>query len=136
MRCAVLAVAVSLGLSATAHAGLEAWSIGDQVGGAPEAVAVDGQYALIGVHGSGYGGSLLRSEDGGATWQRVPQMDFRAVEGVAIDPSPGEPFYAATTTGMFRSLDHGHTRAQPHRRAACAHNGFGDRSGTDRNWLR
>jgi len=66
MRCTVLAVAVSLGLTAPAHAGLDAWSMGDQVGG--------------------------------ATWQRVPQMDFRAVAGVAIDPSPGEPSYAATTT--------------------------------------
>jgi photosystem II stability/assembly factor-like uncharacterized protein len=112
MRRAFVAITVVLGLAPPAHAGLDAWTLGDQVGGAPEAVAIDGQYALIGVYGGGYGGSLLRSADGGATWQRATQMDFRAVNGVAIDPAAGEPSYAATTSGMFRSLDHGQTWAE------------------------
>jgi photosystem II stability/assembly factor-like uncharacterized protein len=111
-RAAVLGVLAALALATPAHAGIDAWTVGDQPGGALSDVAVDGQYALVGVHGGGYGGTVLRSEDGGRSWQRVTQMDFRDVTDVAIDPAPGQPWYVATTTGLFRSLDHGQTWAE------------------------
>jgi hypothetical protein len=96
-----------LALAQTAPAGVDAWTAGDQPGGVLSAVALSGQDALAGVDSRGFEGRLFRSGNGGASWQPVTAMDYRAVRSVAIDPSAGGPWYAATHTGLFRSTDAG-----------------------------
>src|SRR3954451_16917208 len=106
MRRGVLAaLALALTFVSPAHAALDAWSFGDQPGGAVAALAVSGQNALAAPASNA--GGLFRSADGGATWQLLGGLGYRRVFSVAIDPAAGQPWYAATTTGLFRSLDHG-----------------------------
>src|SRR3954447_974608 len=108
MRRSVLAAfALTFTLVSPAHAALDAWSFGDQPGGAVAALAVSGQNALAAPASNA--GGLFRSADGGATWQLLGGLGYRRVSSVAIDPAAGQPWYAATTTGLFRSLDHGDT---------------------------
>ena len=54
---------------------------------------------------------LLRSADGGLTWQHVPSAVLvgRAIFDLAIDPSNPLHLLVATTTGLFESRDGGAT---------------------------
>lgn len=59
-----------------------------------------------------YGIGILKSTDGGATWQ--PSLDWRrdqkqAVWAIRIDPGRRNRVWAATTNGVYRSLDSGVT---------------------------
>ncbi len=102
---AVVAALASTLLGATpAAAGIDAWTTGDQPGGEISSLALTGTTALGGTNSGLYG-----SSDGGASWTRIGALDYRNITAVAIDPAAGEPLYAATTTGMFRSVDHGTT---------------------------
>jgi hypothetical protein len=113
-RLAPLLVTAALALAGApaAHAGLDSWTIGNQVGGSPTDVALSGSTALAGYTTGGFGGGVFRSGDGGLTWSRLTALDYRDVEAVAIDPSPGGAEYAATMTGIMRSLDGGTTWAE------------------------
>ena len=57
-----------------------------------------------------YGIGILRSEDGGASWNHVlefAQDEIKGVQDLEFNPSnPGE-VYAATTDGVYQSLDSG-----------------------------
>lgn len=59
-----------------------------------------------------YGIGILRTEDGGDTWSHVlefAQDDIKGVQDLEFNPSnPGE-VYAATTDGVYQSLDSGQT---------------------------
>ncbi len=105
------ALAVCLAVGAPqAHAGIDAWTSGDQPGGRPSAVALAGDLALAGITGGGSGGNIHRSSDGGATWTRVDGFPPADVFGAAVHPS-GLAF-AATRDGLFRSADGGVTWAE------------------------
>jgi photosystem II stability/assembly factor-like uncharacterized protein len=55
---------------------------------------------------------LLRSADGGATWQRRDAgIEADAISDLALDPAAPDTLYAATNTGLFRSTDAGQTWA-------------------------
>jgi photosystem II stability/assembly factor-like uncharacterized protein len=99
-------------LAPNALAGIESWSVADQRGGMPRALALAGSRAFAGISTGGLGGGLLASNDAGVTWRRVPSFGYRDVQGIAIDPNPGQPAYAATRTGVVRSLDGGTTWAE------------------------
>jgi hypothetical protein len=113
-RLAPLLVTAALALAGApaARAGLDSWTIGDQVGGSPADAALSGSTALASTTGGGEGGGVFRSLDGGLSWSRLTGLDYRNVGAVAIDPSPGGAMYAATMTGMMRSLDGGATWAE------------------------
>jgi len=57
-----------------------------------------------------YGIGILRSDDGGDTWNHVLQFaqdDIKGVQDLEINPNnPGE-VYAATTDGVYQSMDSG-----------------------------
>ncbi|MEA2560772.1 MAG: hypothetical protein QOH06_2276 [Acidobacteriota bacterium] len=53
---------------------------------------------------------LLRSADGGTTWQRHDSgIEANAVLDMALDPAAPDTLYAGTDTGLFRSTDAGQT---------------------------
>jgi len=110
-RCALFALTLllagGLGVPSAETAEIEAWTAGAQAGGAPSAFALSGSRALAGVSSGDAGGALFGSDDGGVTWHRLAAFGLRNVRALAIDPAPGQPVYAATTGGLFRSLDAG-----------------------------
>jgi hypothetical protein len=112
LLAAPIALAVALAQAPAAVAAVNAWSAGSAEGGNVSVAALAGQRAFAGVRNGGTGGALLTSTDGGATWRRVTSFGYRDVTGVAIDPGVGQPVYASTFTGVFRSLDRGATWAE------------------------
>ncbi|MFI5252829.1 MAG: T9SS type A sorting domain-containing protein [Bacteroidota bacterium] len=74
--------------------------------------------ALIGIRGarSSYGMGILKSTDGGVTWDTTsivwtfPQIT--AVEKIIINPKNHNTLYAATTEGTYKSIDRGSTWTQ------------------------
>src|SRR5262249_15913570 len=65
-----------------------------------------------------YGLGLLKTSDGGATWSRLGEDVFVNPAGggtrfsrLVIDPSNHQTLYAATTYGLYKSLDSGETWA-------------------------
>jgi hypothetical protein len=63
-----------------------------------------------------YGGGVLKSTDGGATWTvENPEGVFTGVDFVSIvvDPNNDSKLYAGTTHGFYESTDGGSTWAQP-----------------------
>ena len=63
-----------------------------------------------------YGGGVLKSTDGGATWTVInPGQMFTGVDftGLAVDPSNPQRLYASTSSGLFESADGGASWAQP-----------------------
>jgi len=59
-----------------------------------------------------YGLGILKTVDGGKTWSRTLRFDNRALKGVQdieIDPYHQEVVLAATTDGVYRSVDAGST---------------------------
>ncbi|HKP82310.1 MAG TPA: Ig-like domain-containing protein [Pyrinomonadaceae bacterium] len=62
-----------------------------------------------GVRGAG----IFKSTDAGANWTRLPatasNADFFFVNDIVVSPSNGQHVYAATRTGVLRSLDGGST---------------------------
>lgn len=67
-------------------------------------------YSLDSFHGDGF----LRSEDGGQTWDLLSSDVFLDYTFSRIVPNPRRPgfLYAATSRGVFRSLDYGGTWVQ------------------------
>src|ERR1044072_7959900 len=69
----------------------------------------EGFFNADGVRGAG----LFKSTDAGANWTRLPSTinntDFFFVNDVVVSPSNGQHVYAATRSGVFRSLDGGTT---------------------------
>ncbi len=112
LQYVVLLMAGMLAAPAVAAAGLNSWATGAQEGGTPTSAVLAGSTAYAGFVSGGYGGSLYRSSDSGATWSRVPAIGYREIQGLAIDPAPGGPVYAATRTGVYRSFDGGATWAE------------------------
>ena len=55
---------------------------------------------------------LLRTADGGRTWQRTPLGISEQISSLAVSPSDSELVIAATALGVFRSTDGGATWAQ------------------------
>ena len=64
-------------------------------------------------HNTGIGGGMLRSMDGGKTWEVVGNFAGLSTYKVVVDPTPninGEAIvYAATSGGLYQSLDSGTT---------------------------
>ena len=70
------------------------------------ALAVDPEQA--GVVYAGTDAGLLKSTDGGASWQRLHgAIDGQRVEALAIDPADRQTVLAGTGTGVFWSVDGG-----------------------------
>lgn len=69
----------------------------------------EGFFNADGVRGAG----MFKTTDGGANWTRltatVNNTDFFFVNDIVISPSNGQHVYAATRTGILRSLDGGST---------------------------
>lgn len=62
------------------------------------------------IFANNYGGGNFLSEDGGRTWAAASQGYTGAqVRGVAVSPSQPGVVVAAARSGLFRSLDGGHT---------------------------
>ncbi len=64
-----------------------------------------------------YGMGILKSTDGGVTWSK--SLDWsrnqeRGVWAVRVDPGNGQKVWAATTEGVYRSLDGGGTWTRVH----------------------
>jgi len=112
LLAATIVLAAALAQVPAALAGVNAWSAGRAIGGDPTIVAIQGQRAFLGARNGGEGGGLLGSTDGGATWHRLTSFGYRDVTGIAIDPAAGQPVYATTFEGVFRSLDRGATWAE------------------------
>lgn len=56
----------------------------------------------------GWGGGVSISRDRAATWSEVTgDLANTAVDALAVDPSDASQWYAATSTGVFRSADGG-----------------------------
>ena len=51
--------------------------------------------------------SLLVTNEGGATWRALPNLHALTVSSLAIDPAHSNTLYAATSSGVFKSLDAG-----------------------------
>ena len=63
-----------------------------------------------------YGGGVLKSTDGGATWTVInPGGMFTGVDftGLVVDPSAPQRLYASTSSGLYESSDGGASWAQP-----------------------
>ncbi len=59
-----------------------------------------------------YGIGILKSSDGGNNWEHVLQFneeDIKGVQDIEINPQNPEEMYAATTDGVYQSLDGGDT---------------------------
>jgi len=59
-----------------------------------------------------YGIGILRSNDGGSTWTHVLQFnmdDLKGVQDIVISEQNSSEIYAATTDGLYQSLDSGNT---------------------------
>jgi uncharacterized protein (TIGR03437 family) len=52
------------------------------------------------------------THDGGATWQTISGIPAQAINSLAIDPTHTSTLYAATTSGLYKSLDAGTTWTQ------------------------
>jgi Bacterial Ig domain len=69
----------------------------------------EGYLNADGVRGAG----IFKSTDAGANWTRLPatasNADFFFVNDIVVSPSNGQHVYAATRTGVWRSLDGGST---------------------------
>ncbi len=68
----------------------------------------EGQYNGDAVRGEG----ILRTADGGTTWQRLPataSSNFYYVNAVVVSPNDHRRVYAGTKTGIWRSTDSGTT---------------------------
>ncbi len=63
-----------------------------------------GTTVLVGISSGG----IVRSTDGGVTWENTSE-DERTVRGIAVDPSGPGTAYAATGRGVYRSEDDGVT---------------------------
>lgn len=57
-------------------------------------------------------GGVVRTADGGATWENIHGDIHDDVHSVAVDPRDGATVYAATRHGFGRSVDHGRTWAR------------------------
>jgi uncharacterized protein (TIGR03437 family) len=51
--------------------------------------------------------SLLGSNDGGTTWRALANLHALTVSSLAIDPARAATLYAATSSGLFKSIDAG-----------------------------
>ncbi len=59
-----------------------------------------------------YGIGILKSEDGGSTWRKSLDWsltDMRGIQDIVINPQNPNTLWAATTEGLFRSYDAGHS---------------------------
>ena len=69
----------------------------------------EGFFNADGVRGAG----MFKTTDGGANWTRLTatanNTDFFFVNDIVVSPSNGQHVYAATRTGILRSLDGGST---------------------------
>ena len=75
------------------------------------ALAADTQNPGV-VYVGGWGGGVSRSEDRGATWsERNDRLNNTAIESLALDPKNRSGLYAATTTGVYSSMDEGRSWA-------------------------
>jgi uncharacterized protein (TIGR03437 family) len=71
----------------------------------------EGFFNIDGVRGAG----VFKTTDGGQTWERLPATateDFHYVNDLVISPNDSRRIYAATETGVWRSLDGGATWTQ------------------------
>ena len=69
----------------------------------------EGYFNADGVRGAG----IFKSTDAGAHWTRLPatisNSNFFFVNDIVVSPANGQHVYAATRTGVWRSLDGGNT---------------------------
>lgn len=75
------------------------------------------------------GAGILRSRDGGATWERLPQPEgvhFRYINEIIVSRHDVNRLYVATWSGVFRSQDGGQTWQQILNRGATGQNGCQD----------
>jgi len=59
-----------------------------------------------------YGIGILKSEDGGDTWSKILEFDpneIKGVQDIEINKLNNQEIYAATTDGLYQSLDAGNT---------------------------
>jgi uncharacterized protein (TIGR03437 family) len=71
----------------------------------------EGFFNIDGVRGAG----VFKTTDGGQNWERLPATateDFHYVNDLVISPNDSRRIYAATETGVWRSLDGGATWTQ------------------------
>ncbi|MDX1439430.1 MAG: hypothetical protein R3284_05960, partial [Rubricoccaceae bacterium] len=64
-----------------------------------------------------YGIGILKSEDGGTTWEHVlnwSQNQERGVARIRVNPNDADDVWAATTEGVYRSTDGGDTWTNVH----------------------
>lgn len=100
MRAATLAIL--LVAASPVIAGLDMWTAGDQPGGGVGAAALVGDTCYAAPDEG-----LFRSSDGCRTWAAVPDLAGRPVMQVAIDVMQPATAYAATVSGVWRTLDAG-----------------------------
>jgi len=71
--------------------------------------------SLLGADGGVNGGGLLHSENGGATWERVPLPPVHVLSLAADPAAPEEAFLGTGGQGVFRLLDGGRDWAESDR---------------------
>jgi photosystem II stability/assembly factor-like uncharacterized protein len=95
-----------------AHAALDQWSTGGPNGVGPiNAIAVDPTNPLVLYAGSGTGGAVSKSVDGGASWQPASTgLPASAKSSLAVDPTnPSVVYVGVNVGGVFKSTDGGGT---------------------------
>jgi photosystem II stability/assembly factor-like uncharacterized protein len=74
-----------------------------------------GDVVEIGYRTSGVGAGIMKTTDGGANWQFLPETqkgNFEAVGAIKVSHNDSQRVYAATNTGLWRSNDGGQTWSQ------------------------
>jgi photosystem II stability/assembly factor-like uncharacterized protein len=106
----LLVAVVALLSHVPAQAALDQWSTGGPNGVGPiNAVAVDPTDSLVLYAGSGSGGAVSKSTDGGASWQPANTgLPGSAKSSLAIDPTNHSIVYAGVNVGgVFKSTNGG-----------------------------
>jgi len=90
------------------------WTGSGPWGGNLKGLAVSGTSSSIVLAGCGFSmtpdaGGVWRSIDGGATWQTTELVPIQVNSVCSGGPASPSTFYAATRTGLCRSLDNGVT---------------------------
>lgn len=81
----------------------------------------DGYDVTVGGTGQ-RGAGIFKTTDGGLNWTRLANTNnsnFYYVNDIVISPTSNQRIYAATETGVFRSLDGGNTWAGVHSQTRC-----------------
>jgi photosystem II stability/assembly factor-like uncharacterized protein len=110
LAASVLLGAVALLQVAPAHAALDQWSTGGPAGVGPiNTVEIDPNNPLVVYAGSGAGGAVSKSTDGGATWNPASTgLPGNAKTSLVVDPNDSSIVYVGTFgAGVYKSVNGG-----------------------------